>query len=148
MPIRILPHNQSHFPHEDALATWLLTSLPARGGLYLLGSASAVADLCPGTIVLFRYAHKIVGEAVVAKGKEVYPDEQKPKMLSGETAEARFSVAPSSIRVYSPPLLVEDIQPHTDKNLIQFPGAYVELSDLVYPAILRLVVSAGAFLPV
>ena len=51
--------------------TWLLTGLRGRGGVYHLTSADAVANLPPGSIVLFRYGHEIIGEAVVRKGKKL-----------------------------------------------------------------------------
>jgi hypothetical protein len=97
----------------------------------------------------FRYGQKIVGEAVVSKGKEVFPERLRDRTLSGEEEEygAQITFATSSIRLYAPSLPVERIQPHTEKNLVKFAGAYVELDWSIYARILEEVVSRGVFIP-
>lgn len=126
---------------------WLLNVLRGRGGSYHLRSADAVKDPPPGSIVLFRYRHKIVGEAIVWKGKEVFTEPLKDRTLSGEEEEygAQVTFAPSSIRLYAPPLPVDRIQPHTDKDLVKFAGAYTELDWSIYAHILEEVISRGVF---
>src|SRR5262249_21824994 len=74
LQVRIFPHSQKEFPSEDSLLTWLLTGLRGRGGVYLLRNADAVKDVPTGSVVLFRYGNRIVGEAVVWKGKETFPE--------------------------------------------------------------------------
>jgi hypothetical protein len=51
--------------------------------VYLLRDASAVKDLPAGSVVLFRYGYKIVGEAVVWKEKETLAQKVKNKTLTG-----------------------------------------------------------------
>src|ERR1700681_1483322 len=96
--IRIFPHSKEEFPSLDMLTTWLLTALKARGGRYLIRSAKSVADLPPGSIVLFRYGHVIVGEAVVSRYVRESHDD---RMLLGQETqyEAHVAFCPSSIRL-------------------------------------------------
>ncbi|HXC44818.1 MAG TPA: hypothetical protein VNY51_15010 [Candidatus Dormibacteraeota bacterium] len=121
--------------------TWLLTGLRGRGGVYHLTSADAVADLPPGSIVLFRYGHEIIGEAVVRKGKET--GSVTGRTLLGEDGEyaARVTFAPSSIRLYSPPLPVKQIQQYTEKDISSSAQPYYKLDWCVYGRILKEVVS-------
>ena len=146
--IRIFPHSQKEFPSEDSLTTWLITSLRGRGGVYYLRSADAVKVLPPGSLVLFRYGQKIVGEAIVWKGKEVFSEKVRDRTLNGEEEEygAQVTLAPSSVRLYAPPLPVDRIQPHTEKDLVKYAGAYVELDWAIYPRILAEVISRGVFI--
>src|SRR5205807_1304193 len=98
--IRIFPHSQKEFPSLDSLMIWLLNALRGKGGVYNLRSADSIKDLPSGSVVLFRYGHNIVGEAVVWKEKEVYSEKLKERTLSGEDEEyeAQVTFAPSSIR--------------------------------------------------
>ena len=146
--IRIFPHSQEEFSSEDSLVTWLLNGLRARGGLYHLRSANAVKDLPRGSIVLFRYGPKIVGEAVVQVGKEVYSEKLKDRTLSGEEVEyeAQVIFATSSIRLYAPPVQVDKIEPHTKKDLTTFAGAKTESDWNVYGRIMEEVVLGGGFI--
>jgi hypothetical protein len=139
--VRIFPHSQAEFPSKDLLMTWLLTGLRGRGGVYHLTSADAVADLPPGSIVLFRYGHEIIGEAVVCKGKET--GSAAGRSLLGQEGEyaARVIFAPSSIRLYSPPLPVKQIQQYTEKDISSSAQPYYKLDWDVYGRILRAVVS-------
>ena len=148
MQIRIFPHSPKEFPSEDSLLAWLLTALRGRGGVYHLRDADAVSDLPPGSVVLFRYAHRIVGDAVVWKGKEIYAERLRDRTLAGEDAEygAQVTFAPSSIRLYAPPLPVERLQAHTDKNLMQYPGIYPRLEWSIYSIVLQEVMSRGMFI--
>jgi hypothetical protein len=144
--VRIFPHNvEDEFPSEDLLRMWLLNGLRGRGGEYHLRNKDAVADLPPGSIVLFRWGNAIVGEAVVWKQKEVFPQKKKDRTLLGKEQEyeAQVTFAPSSIRLYAPPLPVKLIQPHTGKDLT-FAGACTVLDWDVYARILEEVVKAGA----
>ena len=125
--VRIFPHSvKEEFPSEDHLRMWLLNGLRGRGGEYHLRDKDAVADLPPGSIVLFRWGHVIVGEAVVWNGKEVYSQKKKVRTLLGEEQEyeAQVTFAPSSIRLYAPPVPVKQIEQHAGKDLIRFAGAY------------------------
>jgi hypothetical protein len=144
--VRIFPHSKKEFPSVDHLRAWLLNGLRGRGGLYHLRAKDAVAELPPGSIVLFRYGKEIVGEAVVRKGKELIQLKAKDATQSGEEEEyeAQVTFAPSSICLYAPPLTEEQIQ--TQKNIITYKGAYVELDWMTYACILREVVSIGAFI--
>src|SRR5262245_6162740 len=123
--VRIFPHSQKEFPSEDSLITWLLTGLRGRGGVYHLRHADAVKDLPAGSVVLFRYGHRIVGEAVVCKGKETLAEKVKDRTLTGEEEEygARVTFAPSSIRLYAPPLPVATLQQLLNKDVTKFAGA-------------------------
>ncbi len=147
--IRIFPHDsEKEFPAADHLMTWLLTSLRGKGGVYHLRTASAVRELPPGSIVLFRHGHLIVGEAVVWKDKEVYGEIVKGKTLTGtaEQYEAQVTFMTSSIRLYSPPLPVDFIQQLcAPKDITTYPGAYAELDWSIYPRILAEAVSKGIF---
>jgi hypothetical protein len=146
--VRIFPHNQEEFPSEDSLLTWLLTGLRGRGGVYYLRDADAVKDLPPGSVVLFRYGHKIVGEAVASKGKELFPEKVKDRTLTGEEAEygAKVTFVPSSIRLYAPPLPIQRIQPHLNRDVVKFAGAYTRLDWTIYAIVLQEVVTNGTFI--
>jgi hypothetical protein len=148
--VRIFPHSRKEFPSEEALTTWLLNGLRSRGGVYHLRDADRVADLPPGSIILFRYNDHIVGEAVVWKEKVKLDPKEKDRMISGEEAEygAQVTFAPSSIRLYAPPLrLKEDLQPLVEnKDLVTFAGAYVQLDWSIYARVLEAVVSRGTFM--
>jgi hypothetical protein len=148
LQVRIFPHSQQEFPSEDSLLIWLLTGLRGRGGVYHLRNADAVKDVPPGSVVLFRYGNRIVGEAVVRKGKEVFPEKVKDRTLTGEEAEygAQVTFVPSSIRLYAPPLPVDRLQPHLNKDVVKYAGAYTELEWGMYSIVLQEVVSKGTFI--
>jgi hypothetical protein len=148
LQVRIFPHSQKEFASEDSLLTWLLTGLRGRGGVYHLRHADSVKDIPPGSVVLFRYGNRIVGEAVVWKGKETFADKVKDRTLTGEEAEygAKVTFVPSSIRLYAPPLAVERLQPHLDKDVVKFAGAYTDLDWSIYGVVLQEVVSKGTFI--
>src|SRR5438034_504701 len=107
--IRIFPHSKDEFPSLDMLTTWLLTALKARGGRYLIRSSKAVADLPTGSIVLFRYGHVLVGEAVECR---YVRDSRNDWTLLGQGTqyEAHVEFSPSSIRAFVPPVPVEELQ--------------------------------------
>lgn len=107
--IRIFPHSKDEFPSLDMLTTWLLTALKARGGRYLIRSANAVADLPTGSVVLFRYGHVIVGEAVVYR---YVCESARDRTLLGQEMqyEAHVEFSPTSIRLFVPPLPVKELQ--------------------------------------
>ena len=146
--VRVFPHSQKEFPSEDSLLTWLMTALKGRGGIYLLRHADSVREVPPGSVILFRYGNKIVGEAIVWKGKENFQDKVKDRTLTGEEAEygAQITFVPSSIRLYAPPLPVDRIQPHLDKDIVKFAGAYTDLDWTIYGIVLQEVVSNGTFI--
>jgi hypothetical protein len=125
-----------------------LTGLRGRGGVYLLRKADAIKDLPPGSVVLFRYGNRLVGEAVACKGKETFPTKVKDRTLTGEEAEygAQVTFVPFSIRLYAPPLPVERLQPHLHKDVVKFAGAYTELDWDIYGIVLQEVVSKGTFI--
>jgi hypothetical protein len=147
--VRIFPHSQEEFQSKDLLMSWLLNGLRGRGGEYHLASAHRVKYLPPGSIVLFRYADEIVGEAVVSKKEHKLPKIKKGKSLLGEEGEyaAQVTFAPSSIRLYSPPVDVNTIQPLVDESRIKkdLSGArpYYLLNWDIYGRILKEVVSEG-----
>jgi hypothetical protein len=148
LQVRIFPHSTKEFPSEDNLVAWLLTGLRGRGGVYRLRNADSVKDVPPGSVVLFRYANRIVGEAVVWKGKETFPTKVKDRTLTGEEAEygAQVTFVPSSIRLYAPPVPVERLQPHLDKDLVVYAGAYTDLEWSFYGIVLKEVVTTGTFI--
>jgi hypothetical protein len=115
--------------------------------MYYLRDADAVKDLPPGSVVLFRYGHRIVGEAVVGKGKELLEEKVKGHTLTGEEAEygARVTFVPSSIRLFAPAVPVQQIQPHLEKDVVKYPGAYTHLEWSIYGIVLQEVVSQGTF---
>jgi len=148
LQVRVFPHSQKEFPSEDSLLTWLLTGLRGRGGVYLLRNANSVKDVPPGSVILFRYGSKIVGEAVISKGKETFADKVEDRTLTGEDAEyeAQVTFVPSSTRLYAPPLPVERLQPHLDKDIVKYAGAYTDLDWTMYGIVLQEVVSKGTFI--
>ncbi len=136
--VRIFPHNRKEFPLEDSLRTWLLSGLRRRDGLYYLVDPNAVKDMSCGSIALFRYADRIVGEAIVSDEEESLSEPVTKLTLSGDQVayDARITFAPSSIRLYAPPLLVEGIQPFEDQD-IMFPSTYHLLKWETYGRILQ-----------
>jgi hypothetical protein len=147
--LRIFPHSQEEFPTEDSLRTWLLTALRGRGGVYHLRHRDSVKSVPPGTVVLFRYGNRIVGEAVVCKDKEVFAEALRDRTLAGVVTEygAQVTFVPSSIRLYAPPVPVERLQPHiNDKDVVVYPGAYTNLEWAIYGVVLQEVVSNGTFI--
>ncbi len=135
--IRIFPHSQDEFPSLQTLQTWLMTALKALGGRYLLQSKNAVADLPAGSIVLFRYGNEIVGEGVVREYKR---ESHTERTLAGavQQYEARVTFAPGSIRLFVPPLAVEELQRIVgDAVPIMVPSGYYIIRDWsVYPKLL------------
>ena len=85
---------------------------------------------------------------MVARGKEVFPEKIRDRTLTGEEAEyaARVTFVPSSIRLYAPALHVERIQPHLEKDVEQFAGAYTALDWSLYGKVLQEVVLNGTFI--
>lgn len=144
--MRIFPHDPAVFPSVDDLTTWLLTALKAKGGKYrVLGTApqAVPANLLQGSVVLFRYADLIVGEAVVLDYIIPAPIE--------ETAEQCLAIAifaPSSIRLYSPPVDVERLSELIGgKPDISVHRTYHSIENwTVYPKLLAHVAASGAFL--
>jgi hypothetical protein len=147
--IRIFPHSKDEFPSLDMLTTWLMTALKARGGRYLIRSANAVADLPTGSVVLFRYGHVIVGEAVVCR---YVRDSAKDRTLLGQEThyEAHVVFSPTSIRLFVPPLPVTELQSiiGDSLNITTSAQPYYKLEDWsAYPKLLAAHVGeAGAFL--
>ena len=146
--IRVFPHIREEFPSLDSLTSWLLTGLKARGGTYHMRSHKSVKELESGSIVLFRYGDKIVGEAVVSSYvKGCFPD----KTIAGEDIkyEARTVFAPSSIRIYAPPISIEALQEivGSEPNMIPSAQPYFIIDNwAVYPRLLALQIRQGYFL--
>lgn len=147
--IRIFPHSKEEFPSLDMLTTWLLTALKARGGRYLVRSSSSIADLPPGSVVLFRYGRVIAGEAVVC---QYVKDATKNRTVLGQEThyEAYVELSQSSIRVFVPPLPVDELQTLIGDamNVTTSAQPYYKLEDwTIYPRLLAAHVGgAGAFL--
>ena len=147
--LRIFPHSPKEFPSEDSLRIWLLGGLRGRGGLYHLLSADRVAELPPGSVVLFRYGQRIIGEAVVSSPYEVLAEKARDKTTYGGEEEeyaAQVTFAPSSVRLYAPPLPLEQIEQYTDKDLRTYAGVYPILTWDIYAHVLEWVASRGAFI--
>jgi hypothetical protein len=149
MHLQIFPHSQQEFPSMEILMMWMLNGLRGRAGVYYFRDASAIRDLPRGSVVLFRWQRIIVGEAVVWKEKEVFRDQLREKTLQGQDVgyTAQVTFAPSSIRLYSPPLPVEFIQQQIGqgKDIMSYSGAYIELDWSLYARILAEVVLRGTF---
>jgi hypothetical protein len=135
--IRIFPHSQEEFPSLDALQTWLLTALKARGGMYHLRSRKAAAELPAGSIVLFRYSDGLIGEGIV---RDYTRESHTERMLNGQEQvyEALVTFAPDSIRLFAPPFPVEELQKIVGEALpIMIPNGYYIIRDWgVYPRLL------------
>jgi hypothetical protein len=101
--------------------------------------------MSPGSVVLFRYGHEIVGEAVVQKGIEDLSGSER-NLWTGEVEEfeAMLTLAPSSIRLYSPPVDLKEKQKYVkDSNITTAANLYYELDGYVYVHVLREVVALG-----
>lgn len=143
--IRIFPHTKDEFPSLDMLTTWLLTALKARRGRYMLRSGDRIADLPTGSIVLFRYGHMLVGEAVVCG---YVRDSKNDRTLLGQETqyEAHVEFSPSSIRVFVPPVPIEELQSvlGDSTNITASAQPYNKLDDWnVYPKLLAAHVGKG-----
>lgn len=146
--IRIFPHSQEEFASIDTLTTWLLTGLRARGGRYRLRSRDALAELPIGSIVLFRYGNKIVGEAIVAG---YFRESSIDRTLAGEEFEykAYIMFSQTSIRVYAPPVPTKKLQAILGDSLDITKSAipYYKIEDwTIYPRLLAEIVESGAFI--
>jgi hypothetical protein len=147
--IRLFPHSPEEFVTADVLTGWLITSLRARGGRYQLRSRNSVEALAAGSVVLFRHAHHIVGEAVVTTYLRDHEEEDTTLMGSVVRYESLVIFAPSSIRLYSPPLPVKRIQEliGDHPNISAHAGHYYILRDwAIYPRILAEVLAEGGFI--
>jgi hypothetical protein len=142
--IRIFPHTHDDDSSQDDLATWLVTALKARGGVYNLRWAASVANLPQGSVVLFRYGNLIIGEAIVVKYDRAVTNDGA---ISTEEWKSHVSFLSSSIRLLSPPLEIEKLQSIVSANIMGA-NVYHIIKDLaVYPKFLALhVESGGAFL--
>lgn len=146
--IRVFPHSRDEFPTVHSLQTWLMNSLKASGGNYYLRSPTAVKDLDRGSIMLFRYGDEIVGEAVVHVHELGRFDRSTP---SGElvTYQSRIEIETSSIRLYAPPIPVEDLQKmnHDRTNMITSAQPYYRIDNWeVYPKLIASVIEKGRFI--
>jgi hypothetical protein len=147
--IRIFPHSKDEFPSLDMLTTWLLTALKARGGRYMIRSGDRIAELPAGSVVLFRYGHVIVGEAVVFS---YVRDSKNDRTLLGQEMqyEAYVEFSPSSIRLFVPPVPVEELQAilGDSTNITASAQPYNKIDDWsVYPKLLAVHVGkAGTFM--
>ena len=147
--IRIFPHSQKEFPSRDTLTTWLLTGLKARGGRYLLVSKDAVAELPPGSVVLFRYGQVVVGEALVIEYSRDSPVGDRNLAGDDQGYEACIWFSPSSIRVYAPPVGIEALQSFIGEspNIVPSAQPYFKIEDWnVYPRLLAHVGKSGTFI--
>jgi hypothetical protein len=139
--IRVFPHSRKEFPSEDLLMMWLLHGLRGRGGVYHLKRR---ISLPVGSIVMFRYVDKldrIIGEAVVAKETQQI-DATDRNLLTGkeEKYAAEITFAPSSIRLYAPPVPWKRV----GKPLL--PMVYGKLDWNHYAIVLEEIASTGAFI--
>jgi len=145
--IRIFPHHVKGFPSRDSLTTWLMTCLKARDGEYHLWSANSVAELPAGSVVLFRYANELVGEAVV---KRYVREGGVGRSLSGEEEpyEACVWFTTGSIRLFAPPITIEEVKTLIGESPdIKVERGYYIIRDWsVYPKLLALVAQKGSFL--
>jgi hypothetical protein len=144
--VRIFPHSQDEFRSRDELTTWLLTAFNAGGSRYLLRSREAVAELPPGSIVLFRFGNDIVGEGVVRAYSRL-PAAVTDQTPAGEqrTYEARVDFAPGSTRLFAPPIPVESLQRLIgESHNIRVARTYHIIPEWsVYPQILAAHVGTG-----
>ena len=93
--IQIFPA-QTAYPSREAFAE-ALGQLRASGEYRLVGG-NPIPELPAGSIVLFRYADEVVGEAIVRE------------YVRGAADEARVVLVPGSVRFFKPPLRVEIVQ--------------------------------------
>lgn len=145
--IRIFPHSKEEFVSRDTFTTWLWTALKAAGGQYSLRRKDAVADLPPGSLVLFRYGSVVVGEAVVVRYSS---SPSRGQALSGKPQkyEACVWFSPSSIRIYAPPVEINVLQAFiVEEKDLTYPRSYAIIKDWTpaYPKLLGHVAQFGAF---
>ena len=149
--LRVFPHDPAFFPTQDHLTMWMMTSLKARGGTYHLISPESRAvpaerNLDPGSIVLFRHKHHLVGEAIVRKF------EKKESTTPEGQCQGVVTFVPSSIRLYSPPISVDEVQLQIDDSLqdetrdITNPRGYPGIKWDIYPKVLALVTKNGSLI--
>lgn len=135
--VRIFPHSTEEFGTEDNLRTWLLNSLRGNGGVYHL---KRVPTLPVGSIVLFRYKTKIIGEAVVRKEPESLTAAEKNLRADDKKYTAKITFSP----LYAPPVLVGKIDKHRKKKPI-LPMGFQRLPWEDYAFVLEQVVTKGSF---
>lgn len=130
--------------------TWLLTALKALGGVYKLRSRNSVAELPAGSVVLFRYADVVVGEAVVVEYSRESPSRAGQTLLGErQDYEAYVRFSPGSIRVYAPPVEINELQSSIGDapNLVPSAQPYFKIEDwAVYPKLLACVARSGGFM--
>jgi hypothetical protein len=126
-----------------------MTALRALNGRYLLRSRNAVADLLPGSVILFRYGEVIVGEAVVRQYDRELPQVERitERTLTGQVQdyEARVLLAPGSIRLFSPPIGVNELQRIVGSSPdLTVPRGYYAIREWsVYPRLLATHITPG-----
>ena len=128
-------------------STWLLTSLKARGGKYLVPTADRIAELPAGSIVLFRYGHVLVGEAVVST---YVRGASNSRTLMGQQKqyEAYIEFGQGSIRLFVPPIPVPELQTivGAKPDLMTSALPYFKLDDWsIYPQLLANHLSNGGY---
>ena len=147
--IRIFPHSREEFPSVDTLTTWLLTGLKASGGRYLLVRRNAVDELPSGSLVLFRHGQVVVGEAIVTEYRRDWPERSRTLLGEERQYEACVRFSPGSIRLYAPPVCVQDLQSFIGEspNIIPSAQPYFKIEDWnVYPRLLAHVSKSGTFI--
>lgn len=144
--LRIFPHDAAVFATEDDLTAWIMTALKARGGRYYLLAddprpVPAENMMEPGSVVLFRYANNIVGEAVIRSF-----DKTAGTQRDGRSYQAVATFVTSSIRIYSPAISTHALQQLIGESPnISVERSYHQLDWSAYPKVLSLVTGSGCF---
>ena len=114
----------------------------------MLVSKNAVAELPPGSLVLFRYGQAVVGEGIVKEYSRESSTEERTLLGDDQTYESCVSFSPGSIRVYAPPVRIEALQSFIGEPLnISMPVPYYKIEDWnVYPRLLAHVAESGFFI--
>jgi hypothetical protein len=146
--LSVFPHNPGsrfEFETQASFTAWLMTGIKAVGGKYLITNQSSERpyrpeDLPAGSIVLFRYHDNLVAEAVVRH----YTREPGKDADDGTEYAAKVIFAPSSIRVFSPPVPVTVLQKIiNDRKDLSGRNSYTRVEEIdgevnwmVYPKLL------------
>ena len=134
--IRGFPHKENYFEDEFHLRDWLDSSLRIdEQGEYWLGEAPGLGELPRGSIVLFYFKNKIVGEALVEQAPEEIDQEKRERDEVSEEFKKYILFVPESIRTYPDRLFIseEEFEEITGKALQH----YFEITPEQYLLLMR-----------
>ena len=101
--IRLLPMGKDFFKNDKDVETFILYTMPNRGGKYYFPQSTIIAPT--NTLVFFQYDAKLVGYAIFHSSVKF----DKPQNINGEIYNGYHLFYTDSITLFSKPLTSDDL---------------------------------------